>query len=168
MNKQKERYQRGENFQDEIRRSWRRLSNLWRLRIEDSSGSRPGDELILTMDPEGRPINILAEHKRTSDNKFNLSDLRQGQVKGLIDFESVLPWNFGLVFVNFLNRDQDRDITYAFRLVKAIEYMKEKDRASVPLKDFVSEVPALQIPVLEGVIPRTYDMRGVLYCYQLL
>lgn len=65
-NKQRERQQRGDDFQAEIRRSWRGVPNVWRMRIADGAGAtRPGDEIVIT--PE---VNILAEMKRTESPTF--------------------------------------------------------------------------------------------------
>ena len=55
--KQQEKRQRGDDFQEELRRSWHYVPNCWRMRIADrSGGTRPADEIVLLSN-----INILAE-----------------------------------------------------------------------------------------------------------
>ena len=91
--KQAERRQRGEDFQEECRRSWRQIPNLWRLRITDGGnlGTRPADELVLL-----EHVNLLCEEKRTDGDQFKLSMLRTDQLTGLINFEKALDRNIGL------------------------------------------------------------------------
>jgi len=163
-NLQRERQQRGEEFQEEIRRSWRLIPNCWRMRIADGKGgTRPADEIILLED-----INVLAEHKRTQGTVFKLSMLRPNQIQGLIDFDEVITRNYGLVFVNFLDEKKDLDKTYVFRLITAIRYMKKKNRLSIPLKALDNElIPCIKLPLLEAA-ERTYDLKGVVECYKLL
>ena len=88
--KQAERRQRGEDFQEECRRSWRQIPNLWRLRITDGGnlGTRPADELVLL-----EHVNLLCEEKRTDGDRFKLSMLRADQLTGLINFEKALDRN---------------------------------------------------------------------------
>ena len=77
-NKQRERQQRGDDFQAEIRRSWRGVPNVWRMRIADGAGAtRPGDEIVIT--PE---VNILAEMKRTESRRFSLDYMRPNRSSG--------------------------------------------------------------------------------------
>lgn len=109
--KQAERRQRGEDFQEECRRSWRQIPNLWRLRITDGGnlGTRPADELVLL-----EHVNLLCEEKGTDGDRFKLSMLRADQLTGLINFEKALDRNIGLVLVSFLN--EAVDVAYAFRV----------------------------------------------------
>lgn len=128
--KQAERRQRGEDFQEECRRSWRQIPNLWRLRITDGGnlGTRPADELVLL-----EHVNLLCEEKRTDGDRFMLSMLRTDQLKGLINFEKALDRNIGLVLVSFLN--EAVDVAYAFRLVHAMAYMNQKGRRYITLEE---------------------------------
>lgn len=161
-NLQKDRQQRGDDFQAEIRRSWRQLPNIWRFRIPDGGGgTRPADEIILAQD-----LNILAEHKRTKKKSFQLDFLRPNQVQGLLDFERVIDRNYGLVFVSFLDDKAGVDEAYAFRLVQAMQFMKKKGRVSITLDEFRRQaMPCISLPLLPTA-ERTYDLQGVLTCYK--
>src|SRR5690625_1274543 len=109
-NRQRERRQRGHDFQEEIRQSLRFVPNVWTINIADGrGGSRPADRLIITEE-----VNILAELKRTAGQRFNLSFLRPNQIQGLVDFDNVTKRNLGLVLVSFHNPRRDLDETYAF------------------------------------------------------
>lgn len=162
--KQAERRQRGEDFQEECRLSWRQVPNLWRLRITDGSslGTRPADELILL-----ESANLLCEEKRTDGDRFTLSMLRTDQLKGLLKFEQALDRNYGFVFVSFLN--EAVDAAYCFRLLDALRYMKTKNRQYITLEE-------LQQGVIEAVpLPRItidgklgYDFKGVVKKCRLL
>lgn len=152
--KQKERQQRGNDFQAEIRRSWRKVPNSWRRRIVDGEGgTQPADEIILTVSG-----NILAEHKRTIKDRLELSFLRPNQIKGLLDFDRVLPNNYGLVFVSFLNETLDE--AYAIRLVTALKYMKAKRRKYITRDELQEMSHVVQIPLLPGE-ERAYDLKEV-------
>lgn len=165
-NLQKERQQRGESFQEEIRNSWRLLPNVWRFRIPDGGGgNRPGDEIVLLEN-----VNILAEHKRTTRDKFQLDFLRPSQLKGLLDFDQVIERNYGLVFVNFHNEAEGRDVAYAFRLKTAVIFMNTKGRHHITLPEFIyQEIKSVELPLLpsdDG--KRRYDLKGLLTCYKSL
>jgi hypothetical protein len=118
--KQKERQQRGENFEDEIHRGWLQVPNCWRLGIPGNASTRPADSLTLLPD-----YNILQECKRTAGDRFELSFLRKNQVTGLLNFEQTIPSrNLGVVFCSFLNEEKDIDETYLFRLRTGLEIMQ--------------------------------------------
>lgn len=167
-NKQAERRQRGEDFQIEIRRSWRIIPGCWRLRITDGvnrTGTRPADDLVLL-----EHINVLSEEKRTASDRFELAYLRPSQIKGLLEFEAVLERNKGLVFVSFLH--DDVDAAFAFRLVDATVYMREQNRKYITLQELQLQkilcVPLPVIEIMEGNEPvRGYDLKGVQECYRL-
>src|SRR5690625_4137972 len=131
-NKQRDRQQRGSNFEEQIRNSLRFVPNLWTISIQDGrGGSRPGDRLIIT-----EQVNILSELKRTAGQRFQLSFLRSNQMYGLVDFDNVTERNYGIVFINFHNSKRNLDEAYAFRLLTALEFMGRKDRQYVTLKEF--------------------------------
>ena len=160
--KQQERRDRGAEFQDELRRSWRLLPKCWRMRISDTSGgTRPADEIILL-----ESINILAEAKRIAGAKFTLSMIRVNQQKGLYDFDSVLHRNRGLVFVSFLNDTTDE--AYAFRFIDALRYMRATGVQYITLDDFRKQcVRCVNLPVrFDGEQKRYYDLQGVEKCYR--
>lgn len=172
-NKNKEAQHRGDDFQAEMRRSWRLLPNLWRIRLKDGGGnSVAADELVIA---EG--VNILAEHKRTKKSSFQLDFLRPNQIQGLVDFDQVIKRNVGLVFVSFYDTNKDLDECYAIRLVYALEYMKKKGRVSISLDELRElQLPgrqawngkwAVAVPRLEAA-ERTFDLRGVLDCFKCL
>lgn len=158
--KQKERYQRGQDFQEECRRSWRLVPNLWRLRITDGGilGTRPADELILL-----EHINLLCEEKRTDGDRFTLSMLRTDQLKGLLKFEQALDRNRGLVLVSFLN--EAVDAAYAFRLLDALLFMRQKGRQYITLAELQrGEIEAIELPRITINEERGYDFKGVVDC----
>lgn len=165
--KQAERRQRGEDFQTEIRRSWRLIPRCWRLRITDGvnrTGTRPADDLILL-----EHINILCEEKRTASDRFELSYLRPNQIKGLVEFEATLDRNKGLVFVSFLN--EAVDFAYAFRLLDATVYMQHQGRQYITLEELQQEkITCVPLPVItieqNGDQLRAYDLKGVQGCYR--
>lgn len=168
-NKQRERQQRGEDFQDEIARSWRYVPNIWTLPIADGrGGSRPGDRLTICQD-----INLLTELKRTAKKEFQLDFLRPNQIRGLIDFDQVIEKNFGLVLVSFHDLPKKVDEAYAIRLTTALRFMQINGRRSIPLDDLrkgktaAGKKLALKLPRLQAAEP-TYDLRGLTECYKYL
>lgn len=156
--KQRERQQRGEDFQNELRRSWRTVDKCWRMRIADGRGAtRPADELILLKD-----VNILGEHKRTKGDRFEFSFLEVNQVKGLLDFDHVLDRNRGLVFVSFLNDELGRDLAVTFRLKTAMALMKDIGRKYIKIDEFVNQViPCLWLPRIQLEDGPGYDLKEV-------
>ncbi len=161
--KQKERYQRGEDFQNEIRRGWRLVPNSWRRRVVDGqgSGTQPADEIILL--PEG---NILAEHKRRKGDKFSLNDLEPNQQKGLLDFDAVLPKNYGLVFISFLDEARGIDETYVVRFLSLARYLRSKGRISITRNQLMVNILSGKVCCIPTITAeeRTYDLRGLGDC----
>lgn len=168
-NKQRERRERGNEFQEEIRYSWRYVPNTWRMRISDGvGGTRPADELVLTTD-----ANILAEHKRTEGSRFELSFLRPNQIRGLIDFDEVIPKNRGLVFVSFHNPAVERDEAYVIRLVTILRYLSDKPRRYIELDElrsgFMINGNLLALKIHRRLDdPKLYDLREVPECCRYL
>lgn len=162
---QRNRNQRGEDFQNEIRRSWPLVPNSWRLRIADAGGgSRPADEITLLPG-----CNILAEMKRTEKPYFGLDFLRPNQVRGLLDFDRVLDRNYGLVYVSFLAEKGGWDLAYAFRLRTGIAFMRKHGIHSIPLASFIDEtIQAIELPRLTINGEPGYDLGGLTECYRLL
>lgn len=165
--KQAERRQRGDDFQTEIRRSWRLVPHCWRLRITDSVnriGTRPADNIVLLEE-----INILCEEKRTAGDRFKLSFLRPDQLQGLLDFDAVIRRNKGLVFISFLNDTVDD--AYAFRMADALVYMKQRNRQYVTLEELQEQaIPCVRLTTIQltenGETVRGYDLKGVQECYK--
>jgi len=165
--KQAERRKRGEDFQDEIRRSWRLIPKCWRMRITDAVGrigTRPADDLILL-----EHINILSEEKRTAGDRFELSFLRPNQLRGLLEFDGVMDRNIGMVFISFLN--EAVDLAFAFRLVDALLFMQERERQYITLEELqqqkIISIPLPLIELYENDQPvRGYDLKGVTNCYR--
>lgn len=155
--KQKERQQRGDDFQKEIRRSWRLIPNVWRMRISDGgAGTRPGDEIVLTS-----KANFLIEMKRTVGDRFELTMLRPNQVHGLRDFDKTLPHNIGLVFVSFLNEHIDE--AYAIRLTTLEHYLKQQNHRYVlrkTLRDSYVEIGAVCLPRIYYHDPANSKLSG--------
>lgn len=163
--KQLERLDRGEQFQEEIRRSWRLVPNNWRMRVSDGGrGGRPADEIVITEGP-----NILGEHKRLKYPKLALDDIRANQRTGLIDFDEAVSRNLGLVFVSFLDEDKGLDMTLAVRFKTACWYMAKKKKAHIKLVEFIGgTVPCVFLPLITSADERTYDLRGLIECYKSL
>ncbi|NIK67903.1 hypothetical protein [Paenibacillus sp. BK720] len=164
-NKQRERQQRGTDFQDEMRRSWAYVSNCWRLRIKDGGGeTRPGDELTLLPG-----VNILAEHKRTAGQRFQLSFLRADQVTGLLDFDRVIEKNLGLVFVSFHNPEKGLDEAYAIRLVTALRYMQRQGVEYINRQDLARKaLPCARLTRRQDTVNPAYDLQELIECYKSL
>lgn len=160
---QRERYQRGEAFQEEVRRSWRKITGSYRVRIKDGGGgTRPADELIILTD-----INVMAELKRTAGDRFELSFLEVNQGKGLMSFDSCNRRNFGLVFVSFQTMDLKTDEAYAFRLLEALAYMKLKGRQYITMEELAKGViPTAWLPRLQLTDGPGYDLKGVELCFK--
>ncbi len=162
-NLQQERQQRGDDFQDEIRKSWRLVRGCWRMTIESgkgggqSSGTRPADAITLLKD-----VNVLAELKRTAGESFKLGMLRSSQLKGLRDFDEILPRNYGLVFVSFLNEEKGIDEAYSFRIIDGLKFMKSQGRLHIKREElkFVDAMPCRKLRLLPGA-ERLYDLSGV-------
>lgn len=159
--KQQEKRQRGDDFQDELRRSWRRIP-CWRMRISDASGgTRPADEIILL-----NRINVLGEAKRTAGDVFKLSMVRTNQQKGLYHFDNVLPRNYGLVFISFLSDTVDE--TYAVRFIDALRFMGANKIQYIPIESFRERtIKCVKLPVhTDENGDRYYDVRGLEECYK--
>lgn len=157
QNLQRERDERGREFQAEIRRSWARVPKCWRLRIPDGGGNtRPADELILLDD-----VNILAEHKRTAGDRFELSFLRKNQIQGLLSFDNTLRRNKGLVFVSFHNPEEQRDTACVFRFLDAVWFMKFQKRKYITLNELNRANWCLKLPRIDSADPLEYDLKGV-------
>ncbi|WP_371374472.1 hypothetical protein [Sporomusa aerivorans] len=158
--KQKERQQRGDDFQKEIRRSWRLIPNVWRMRITDGgAGTRPGDEIVLTS-----KANFLVEMKRTMGDRFELSMLRPNQLHGLRDFDRALPNNIGLVLVSFLNPQIDD--AYAIRLATLERHLHQLNHRYVTRKTLIDlqvEVGAVQLKRIYYHDPANAKMSGPAY-----
>lgn len=164
-NKQRERQQRGNDFQAEIRSSWGFVEGCWRFRIPDGGGAtRPGDELVLLQE-----VNILGEHKRTEGQRFQLSFLRADQITGLLDFDRVLDRNKGLVFVSFHNPDRGLDEAYAVRLITALRFIQRRDRDYITLEEFADKrLPCARLPRRQDTSEPTYDLRELIECCKSL
>lgn len=162
--KQRERQQRGTDFQDEVRRSWKNVPHTWQLTIKDGGGgSRPADKLVLCEE-----VNLLIELKRTEGDAFKLGFLRPNQVHGLVDFDNVIPKNYGLVGVSFHNEKKGVDECYFFRLVHALNYMHKKDRVNITREELKEgAIPRIEAPRITAALP-TYDLKGVSECYKYL
>lgn len=141
------------------------MPNLWRKRLKDGVGSsEPGDELILATD-----INILSEAKRTAGDRFKLAFIRAPQLKGLRDFDEVIPRNYGLVFVSFQTLDMSIDDAYAFRFLTGIRFMRSKGREYITLNEFrTGAVYSARLPRIYIDKEPAYDLTEVLECYKLL
>lgn len=163
-NKQRERQERGQDFQVEMRRSWHFVNNCWRKRLKDGGGgTEPGDDVILLQD-----FNVLAEYKRTEGHRFEMKFLRPDQVRGLLDFDRIIARNYGLVFVSFHNPKDGLDEAYAFRLIRALRYMYNRGVLYIPLDAFRRKsLPCIELPRLDDPEP-TYDLRGLIECYKSL
>ncbi|MCO5387830.1 MAG: hypothetical protein NHB14_20905 [Desulfosporosinus sp.] len=121
-----------------------------------SSGTRPADAITLLKD-----VNVLAELKRTAGESFKLGMLRSSQLKGLTDFDEVIPRNYGLVFVSFLNEEKGIDEAYSFRLIDGLKFMKRQGRLHIKLTEFRNfEISRLTLPRIPGE-ERLYDLSGV-------
>lgn len=161
---QKERQQRGEDFQAEMRRSWRKVPNVWRLRLKDGKGSsQPADELVLL-----HTARILGEHKRTESDRFEMNYLRPNQVKGLADFVKTSPYNVAMVFVSFLNEKEGVDLAFAVEFKNAVKFMQKHKRKYILMTEFQTdtELAAIELPRLPGLTDRLYDLGGLNECYK--
>ncbi|TVX92258.1 hypothetical protein [Paenibacillus agilis] len=163
--KQRERQQRGEAFQDEMRRSWAYIKNCWRLRLKDGKGgTQVADEVVLL-----QQVNILGEHKRTEGDRFELSFLRSDQITGLLNFDRVIDRSYGLVFISFHNLAIGRDVAYAVRLVTALRYMQHKGQHYIHLDDFIhKKLPCAQLLRRQDTEDPTYDLQELIECCKLL
>ncbi|MEK4879371.1 hypothetical protein [Paenibacillus sp. FSL R5-0908] len=164
-NLQKERQQRGQEFQDEMRRSWALVKGCWRKRLKDGGGStEPADELVLLED-----LNLLLEHKRTEGDRFELGFLRADQVTGLLNFDRVIARNYGLVCVSFNDPNTGRDDAYAFRFITAMRYMQRKSRVYITAAELAHKaLPCARLPRLQGAEKPTYDLGELIACCRSL
>lgn len=167
-NKQRERQERGHDFQLEIKRSWEFVPNTWSIPIKDGlGGTKPADRLTLAEE-----VNLLTELKRTAKQEFQLSFLRPNQIHGLLDFDGVVKRNYGLVLVSFYNPPK-MDEAYAIRLVTAMQYMVKEGKKSISLEALRNGVRykdrqvAIRIPRLETA-EKAFDLREVVECYKYL
>ena len=166
--KQKERQQRGDDFQDEIRRSWSKVKS-WRMRIADGKGStRPADEIVIL-----ESCNILIEMKRSKGDRFEFTFLRPNQIKGLVTFDKLFEKNLGMVFVSFLDEDKGIDEAYAFRLIEGIKFMEQMGRLHINLGELRAAADGMLPPFRVLLLERMeiagepgYDLGGVQQCFK--
>lgn len=163
-NKQKERHDRGQDFQQEIKNSWRHVPNIWTMPIADGrGGSRAADRI--TIAPK---VNLLLELKRTSKKAFELSFLRPNQVRGLLDFDEVIEHNYGIVLVSFHDLPKGVDEVYAIRLSMALKYMFKRGKYHIKLEELQREDMthiAISLPKL-NTQETAYDLKGLVECYK--
>ncbi len=157
MNKQQERRNRGKDFEQIVRRSWSLVPNIWRMRIADGGGAtRPADEIVITPTE-----NFLIEMKRTNTDRFSLDFLREGQIKGLINFDNATDRNYGIVLISFSTENIDE--VFAFRLITALDYLISKKSKSIAISEFQSNrFPSLKIPKITFNHMLYYDLKGML------
>lgn len=163
-NKQKERHDRGHDFQEEIKNSWRHVPNIWTMPIADGrGGSRAADRI--TIAPK---VNLLTELKRTSKKAFELSFLRPNQIRGLIDFDAVIEQNYGIVLVSFHDLPKGVDEVYAIRLKTALYYMHSKNKTSIKLEELRKEgMESIAIPLPKlNTQEIAYDLKELVECYK--
>jgi hypothetical protein len=157
---QKRRQQHGQDFQEEVRRSWRLIPNSWRIFKPGSRSTRPADELVLL-----QKCSLLVEEKRTQGDRFQLSFLRPNQLTGLINFERAIPdRNRGLVLVSFLNEKEGRDIAYGIQLTAAVKLMAHLKRKYLTL----DEIQRAGFPEMKRVQTDSgpeWDLKEVVYYY---
>ena len=166
-NKQKERHDRGQDFQNEIKNSWRHVPSIWTMPIADGrGGSRAADRI--TIAPK---VNLLTELKRTSKKEFQLSFLRQNQIRGLVDFDQIIEQNYGVVLVSFHDLPKGVDEAYAIRLTAALRFMQQHDRTNIKLEELRIRATqgltkiAIPLPRLNTQAP-AYDLKGLIECYK--
>lgn len=153
---QAEKRQRGNDFQDEVRRSWSLIPATWRMRITDTgAGSRPADELVLTT-----PRNFLIEMKRTLKPIFGFGNLRENQATGLNAFDMALPGNCSLIFWSIQNEDQDE--AYAFRFADFCSLCLRTGKLSATLYELQTYLQYAALPRITVNGKPGYDLRGVL------
>jgi len=150
--KQAERRQRGEDFQNEIRRSWSLIPNSWRMRISDDCGSRPADEIVVTPD-----FTALFELKRKSKLRLGLSDIRPSQIKGLWDYERIGGRNHGVILVSFLNSFTDE--AYGMQIKWFLHRMEHTGLNYVTINEMRAMVRGVKLPRLSIDGKPGYDLR---------
>lgn len=147
----------GDSFEDACRRSWMALPGVWRTKLSDVAGcgSRPADELILSMDH-----NFLCEEKSCDSDVFPLNMIRTDQVRGLLDFESSVPGrNISLVAVRFASESH----VFLFRFKDFLTYLHSRNRNQICREDLSKKAfrniwcPQIMIH------PETYDF-GEVFC----
>lgn len=151
---QADKRQRGENFQEEIRRSWALIPNCWRMRITDDCGSRPADEIVIL--PH---VNFLIEMKRKADDRLNLADLRTNQIGGLIDFIKAGNKNVGMIFVSFLS--ESVDATYAISIRTFLQHLKKMDRLYMDRQEISEYQEAILLPRIMVDADPANNLRGL-------
>lgn len=166
-NKQKERHDRGQDFQNEIKNSWRHVPNIWTMPIADGrGGSRAADRITLAPG-----VNLLTELKRTSKKEFQLGFLRQNQIRGLVDFDQIIERNYGIVLVSFHDLPKGIDEAYAIRLTAALRYMQKHNKTNIKLEDLRIMAAdgkyklAIALPRLNTLEP-AFDLKGLIECYK--
>jgi len=162
---QRNRAERGDEFEAELKRGWGLIKNCWFMKIPDGKGAtRPADQIILLLE-----ANVLAEHKRTAGDRFQLSFLRPDQISGLASFERVLNRNFSLVFISFLNLGQQIDEAYAFRFNIGLGHMKERGRRYISIEEFrQNRLPCIRLTRIPGPDGDAWGLQEVVRCYRYI
>jgi hypothetical protein len=149
--KQKERRDRGADFQKEARLSWRQIPHVWRHHMREGGGTRPADDIVLT-----EVWNFLTEYKRTEGYVFDMDFLRPDQLVGLVNFDRVIPRNIGLVMVSFLNEEIDE--AYAIHIKDLVKLVNLYHKKSFDI-DFIRRAPShfVELPRIDIDGQRGYD-----------
>jgi hypothetical protein len=126
------------------------------MRITDDCGSRPADEIVIL--PHA---NFLNELKRKSDGKIALSDLKENQLKGLLDFDRAGENNFGMVLVSF--QDSVRDTAYAIWIKNLLNLYKQMGVLYATETALATSKRAVPLPRSFSLITGEpcFDLRGL-------
>lgn len=113
---QRERWERGTDFQEEFRGSLKRVPKCWFKRLE-GPGPQPFDTLALL-----EKFSLGLEFKRLKEGNLDFDDLRPNQVKGLVNFNNCLKRNVGAVAVHFYNTETALDECYLVSIMQLLKF----------------------------------------------
>lgn len=138
---QRERWERGTDFQEEFRSSLHRVPKCWFKRLVDGSGPQPFDTLALL-----DKVSLGLEFKRKKSGTLDFSDLRPNQVTGLLNFNNCLTRNVGAVAVHFLDEDAGLDECYLVSIQQLLDFYLARGTRRAALQDFKDGVLGLLLP----------------------
>lgn len=128
---QRNRWERGVDFQEEFRESLRRVPKCWFKRLPDGAGPQPFDTLVLLED-----FNLGLEFKRLKDGNLDFDDIRPNQVKGLVNFNNCLKRNVGAIAVHFYDPERVLDDCFLVSIMQLLRFYSENGTQRAGLIQF--------------------------------
>lgn len=137
---QRERWERGTDFQEEFRKSLRRVPKCWFIRLSDGAGPQPFDTLVLL-----EKFNLGLEFKRTKAVYMDFDDLRPNQVKGLMNFNAAQKHHVGAVVVHFYDEVESLDKCFLVSIKQLLKFYFDNQTQRAGIRYFIDGTLGIQL-----------------------